>query len=249
MTNEEVLKAVFPLLEGADLASCMAVCKQWRDLAQDDYLWKCLCAKRWPSICRRPNPPTTTYYKLYQTFYKRKHRRGLLPPRLSFDDLEFFIDIWSEDRLLFSEVVSGPALQTGIKTPPPGICDVLRFHLEGREYKMTLPVEPRFSVPLSQTVSVSVLVRRKDTNKVACIINKSMFDYIDRTSYRALAFDYLDFSPNHPFVSNIRAWVSLLFLEDGSEDVIDVFGMEMDFCDAANSKEEVLWLLDILDWK
>ena len=68
---------------------------------------------------------------------------------------------------------------------------MLRFHLESPEYKMTLPVEPRFTAPMSQTVSVSVLVVRKDSNKVACIINKSMFDYIDRTAYRALAFDYL----------------------------------------------------------
>lgn len=249
MDYEEVLKAVFPLLDGVDLASCMAVSKQWRDIARDDYFWKCVCAKRWPSICKRPNPPTLTFYKLYQTFYKRQNCRTLLPPRLSFDDLEFFIDIWTEGRLIFSEVVPGPVLQAGIKIPPPGICDMLRFHLEGPEYKMTLPVEPRFTVPLAQTVSVSVLVGRKDSNRVACIINKSMFDYIDRTSYRALAFDYLDFSPDYPFISGIRAWISLLFMDDGNDGVIDVFGVEMDFCDAANSKDEVLWLLDMLDWK
>lgn len=249
MDYEEVLKAVFPLLDGVDLASCMAVSKQWRDIARDDYFWKCVCAKRWPSICKRPNPPTLTFYKLYQTFYKRQNRRTLLPPRLSFDDLEFFIDIWTEGRLIFSEVVPGPVLQAGIKIPPPGICDMLRFHLEGPEYKMTVPVEPRFTVPICQTVSVSVLVGRKDSNRVACIINKSMFDYIDRTAYRALAFDYLDFSPDYPFISGIRAWISLLFMEDGNDGVIDVFGVEMDFCDAANSKDEVLWLLDMLDWK
>ncbi|KAF8399580.1 hypothetical protein HHK36_015447 [Tetracentron sinense] len=248
MTYGEVLKAVFPLLDGIDLASCMGVSKQWRDIARDDYFWKCLCAKRWPSICKTPTPPILTYYKLFKTFYKRQHRRTLLPPRLSFDDLEFYVDIWTEERLIFSEVVPGPILRTGIKTPPPGICNMLRFHLEGPEYKMTVPVEPRFTVPLSQSVSVSVLVGRKDTNKVACIINKSMFDYIDRTAYRALAFDYLDFSPVYPFISGIRAWVSLLFMEDGNEGVIDVFGIEMDFCDAANSEEEVLWLLDMLEW-
>lgn len=249
MSCEEVLKAVFPLLEGADLASCMEVCKQWRDIAQDDYFWKCLCAKKWPSICKRPSPPTVTYYKLFQTFYKRKSKRTLLPPRLSFADLEFYIDIWTEETLIFSEVVPGPVLQKGIWVPPPGICDVLRYHLEGPEYKMTLPVEPRFAVPQSQAVSVSVLVGRKDTNRAACIISKSVFNYIDRTAYRALAYDYLDFSPVHPFVSGIRAWISLLFMDHGSEGIIDVFGIEMDFCDAANSEDEVLWLLDMLDWK
>ncbi|KAK9272220.1 hypothetical protein L1049_002591 [Liquidambar formosana] len=249
MTYEEVLKAVFPLLDGIALASCMVVCKQWRDIARDDYFWKCICAKRWPSICKRPNPPTITYHKLYKNFYKRQKCRTLLPPRLSFANLEFYIDIWSEERLIFSEVVPGPILQAGIKIPPPGICDMLRFHLEGPEYKMTLPVVPSFTVPSGQNVSVSVLVERKDSNRVACIINKSMFDYIDRTAYRALAFDYLDFSPDYPFVSGIRAWISLLFMEDGNEGVIDVFGIEMDFCDAANSEQEVLWLLDMLDWK
>lgn len=249
MRWEEVLKVIFPLLDGVDLASCMAVCKQWRDIARDDYFWKCLCAKKWPSTCKKSSPPTDTYYKLYIMFFKRPNNRRLLPPRLSFDDLEFFIDIWSEDRLIFSEVVPGEVLQNGMKNPPPGTNNVLSYHLEVPEFKMTLSVEPRFSIPILHTVSVSVLVGRKDSNKVARIVNKSVFDYIDRTSYRALAFDYLDFSPLYPFVSGIRAWISLLFLDDGNDRVIDVFGIVMDFCDAANTKDEVLWLLDLLDWK
>ncbi|KAF8408195.1 hypothetical protein HHK36_007337 [Tetracentron sinense] len=207
MTYGKVPKEVFLLLEGKDLASCMGVCKQWRDIARDEYFWKRLCAKRWPSICKTPTPHTLTYYKLFQAFYKRQDHRTLLPPRLSFDDLEFYVDMWTEERLIFSEVVPGSILRTGIKTPPPGICSMLMIHLEGPEYKMTVPVEPR-----------------------------------------ALAFDYLDFSPSYPFISGIRAWVSLLFMEDGNEEAIDVFGIELDFCDTANSEEEVLWLLDMLDW-
>ncbi|CAI9777418.1 unnamed protein product [Fraxinus pennsylvanica] len=249
MACEEILKAVFPMLEGEDLATCMLVCKQWKEIARDDYFWKCQCAKRWPSVCKRPSPPTVTYHKLFKTFYKRQRNRPLLPPRLSFKDLEFYIDIWSEQNLIFSDVVPGLVLQRGSWIPPPGINDVLRIHLEGPEYKMALPVEPRFNIPFGQTVSVSVLVGRKDSNKVACIIEKSIFDYIDRSAYRALAFDYLDFSPAHPFVSGIRAWISLLFMDHGNDGIIDVFGVEVDFCDAANSEEQVLWLLDMLDWK
>ncbi|XP_028797899.1 F-box protein At5g39250-like [Neltuma alba] len=251
MVPEEVMKAIFPLLEGVDLASCMVVCKQWRDIARDDYFWKCLCAKRWPSINKRPNPPTVNYYKLYQSFYKRQRRKTLLPPRISFEDLEFFIDIWAENRLLFSEVVPGSVLQQGVKIPPPGVCEMLKYHLDGPEFKMTLPVEPRITVSSNQTatVSVSVLAGRKDSNKVARIINKSTFDYIDQSSYRALAFDYLDISPAYPFLSGIRAWISLLFMGDGNDGAMDVFGIQMDFCDVANTKEEVLWLLDMLDWK
>lgn len=248
MLSDEILKAVFPHLDGPDLAACMAVCKQWKHIAQDNYMWKCVCAKRWPSTCKTPSPPVS-FYTLFKTFYKREHRRSLLPPRISLNDLEFYIDIWADDDLLYSQVVSGPLLRKGNWTPPPGTCNVLRHHLESPEYNMTLPVEPRFAVPYMQTVSVSVLVARKDSNKVACIINNSMFDYIDRSAYRALAFDYLVFSPEYPFVSGIRAWISLLFMEHGNGGVIDVFGIEMDFCDAANSEEEVLWLFDMLDWK
>ncbi|KAE8699687.1 F-box protein [Hibiscus syriacus] len=151
-------------------------------------------------------------------------------------------------ELIFSEAVPGPALQRGIKTPPAGICDMLKFHLEDPEYKMTFPVDPRFTIPWSHTVSVSVLVGRKDPNKIACIIDKSLFDYIDRTASRAVAYDFLVFSPNYPFISGIRAWISLLFAEDGNDGVMDVLGIELDLCDAANSKEDVLWLLDMLDW-
>ncbi|XP_024978402.1 F-box protein At5g39250 isoform X2 [Cynara cardunculus var. scolymus] len=204
MSSDEILKAVFPLLEGADLAACTAVCKQWRNIARDDYFWKCLCAKKWPS----------TY-----------------------------------GNLLFSQVVPGPALRKGNWTPPAGVIPVMKFHLEGPEYKLTLPVEPQFAVPYTQTISVSVLVARKDTKKVACIIHEAMFDYIDRSTCRALAFNYLVFSPAYPFVSGIRAWIALLFMDGGKDDDINVFGLEIDFCDAANSEEEVLWLLDMLDWK
>ncbi|XP_051118817.1 F-box protein At5g39250 [Andrographis paniculata] len=249
MLNEEILKVVFPLLEGRDLATCTLVCKQWQQIAADDYFWKCLCAKRWPSICKQSSTPTSSYRKLFKDFYLRRPSRTILPPRLSFNDLEFYIDIWTEDKLAFSEVVPGPILQNGTWTLPAGICDALRFHLDSPDYKMTLPVESRFNIPVGQTVSVSVLVGRKDSNKVARIINKSVFDYIDRSTYRALAFDYLDFSPAHPFVSGIRAWISLLFMDHGNEGVIDVFGIELDFCDAATSRDQVLWLLDMLDWK
>ncbi|KAE8694389.1 F-box protein [Hibiscus syriacus] len=242
MSFEEVLKVVFPFLDGIDLAACMLVCKQWRHIAKDDYFWKCVCARRCPSTCKRPDPPTATYCKLYQLFYKQQHRRTLPPPRLSFDELEFFIDIWTEDKFIFSEVVPGSVLQRGMQIPSAGICDMLKFHLEGPEYKLTLPVDPSFTIPVRQNASVLVLVGRKDSKKAASIINKSPF----LTASRALAFDYLVFSPNYPFISTIRAWVSLLFAEDGA---VDVFGIEMDFSEAANSKEEVLWLLDMLDWK
>ncbi|CAN8273175.1 unnamed protein product [Cochlearia groenlandica] len=253
MLCEEVLKNVFPLLEGEDLAACLCVNKQWRDIASDDFYWKCQCAKRWPSLCKRrvDKPHTETYYKLFQTFSKRRVNRSLPPPRLSFESLEFYVDIWSEDKPVFSELIPGLALEKGIKTLPLGISSVLRTHLERPDYKMVVPVEPRFTIPLNQTVSVSVLVGRKDSNKVARIINRSVFDYIDRSSYRALAFEYLDLSPYYPFVSGIRAWISLLFMdvEDVNDGVLDVFGIQLDFCDVADTKDEVLWLLDMLDWK
>ncbi|MQL85349.1 hypothetical protein Taro_017863 [Colocasia esculenta] len=248
-TTTEVLKAVFPLLDGCDLASCMLVCHQWRDIARDDYFWKCLCAKKWPSVCKRQSAPTFSYQKLFLTFSKAHHYRSLPPPKLSFEDLEFYIDIWSEQRLIFSEAVCGSVLRSGIRSPPSGISDVMRAYLDGPDHKMLMPVEPRFTIPREQTVSVSILVGRRDNSKVACIVNRAGFGYVDWNAFRALAYEYLNFAPNHPFVSGIRAWVSLLFMARGSDEAADVFGMEIDFCDAASSENEVLWLLDMLDWK
>ncbi|CAA0828374.1 F-box protein [Striga hermonthica] len=250
MPNDEILKLVFPLLEGVDLVTCSSVCKQWREIARDDYFWKCLCAKKWPSTCKKSSPLTSSsYQKLYKTFHKRRHVRPLPPPRLSLDDLEFYIDIWAEQNLIFSEVVPGPILRKGNWAPPNGLPDVLRFHLLSPEYKMAMPVHPRFSVTVGQAVIVSVLVGRKDSGKIARVIDRAVFEYIDRSTYRAMAFDYLDFSPEHPFVSGIRAWASLLFTDQCGEGDIDVFGIELDFCDAASSEDQVLWLLDMLDWK
>ncbi|THU63529.1 hypothetical protein C4D60_Mb01t16750 [Musa balbisiana] len=244
----EVLKAVFPLLDGKDLASCMLVCRQWRDIARDEYLWKCICAKRWPSICKRP-PPAISYYKLFVTFSRSQFNQSLPPARLSFDDLEFYIDVWLEQTLVFSEAVSGAALTTGIKNPPAGIPDTLKAHVDGADYKMIIQVEPRFTLSLGQRISVSVLLARKDTNEMACIINQSVFEYVDANAFQALAYDYLRFSAGHPFISGVRAWVSLLFMANSYNNVVDVFGIKIDFCDAANSENEVLWLLDMLDWK
>lgn len=244
----EVLKAVFPLLDGRDLASCMLVCRQWRDIARDDYFWKCICAKRWPSICKR-SVPALSYYKLFLAFSRPQQPRPLLPPRLSFNDLEFYIDIWSEQELIFSEAVSGSVLRTGIKNPPPGISNILKAHLDDPACKMVFQVEPRSNITLGSRIGVSVLVGRKDTNQIACIVRDSVFDYVDCSAFRALAYDYLNFSPGHPFIYGIRAWVSLLFMANSNDNAIDVFGIEIDFCDAASTEYEVLWLLDMLDWK
>lgn len=249
--SEEVLKGIFPLMNGVDLASCMCVCTRWRDLARDDYFWKDLCAKRWPSICKtKGSPPigvSRGYHKLYTSLCKRQ-RSPLPAPRLSFDDIEFYVDIWLDNKSVYSDVVPGALLQSGIINPPPGICDIMRDHLRNLTCKMTIPVSPRFRVVFNESIHVSLLVGRRDSDKVACIIDKSGFDYVDGPAYRALAYDYLQFSPSYPFVSEIRAWFALL-LVDAQDGKMDVFGIEVDFCDAANSDIEVLWLLDMLDWK
>lgn len=248
MISSEALKAVFPILDGEDLVSCMLVCRQWKEIAKDDYFWKCICAKRWPSICKRP-PPAISYHKFFVTFGRSQPPQPLPPSRLSFLDLEFFIDLWSEQTPIFSEVISSNVLQRGIKNPPPGISEALKVHLESDDYKMIMQVEPRFSFSLGQTISVSVFASRKDTNQIARIMNHSLFGYVDGNAFRAMAFDYLKFAPGYPFISGIRAWVSFLFLANNNHSITDVFGIEIDFCDAARSENEVLWLLDMLDWK
>ncbi|CAA7393464.1 unnamed protein product [Spirodela intermedia] len=248
-TIGEVLKVVFPLLDGSELASCMLVCRQWRDIARDDYFWKCLCAKKWPSVCKRPPASSMSYHKFFQTFSRGRPCQPLPPPKLSFKDLEFYIDIWSERRLIFSEAVPGSVLRAGIKSPPSGISDSMKTYLEGPNYKMMMPVEPQFTVPRENPVSVSVLVGRSDSKKVASIVGQALFDYVDWSTFRALAYEFLSLSPNYPFVSGVRAWVSLLFMAGAGDDTAQVFGVEIDFCDAASSENEVLWLLDMLDWK
>ncbi|RLN38743.1 hypothetical protein C2845_PM01G18290 [Panicum miliaceum] len=143
---------------------------------------------------------------------------------------------------------AGCTLRAGLQCAPRGIPDILAAHLKSVDCILMLEVEPKLSIPMGPAITVSVLAHRKDSNKMACIINKSTFDYIDSNAARALAYEYLRFSPRHPFISDIRAWMSLLFLYKGAN-VIEVFGIELDFCDAARSETEILWLLDMLDWK
>ena len=140
-------------------------------------------------------------------------------------------------------------LRAGIANPPGEISENMKNYLEGPNYKMMMPVEPQFTVAREDPASVSVLVGRKDSNKIAVIVGQALFDYVDWSAFRALAYEYLNLSPRYPFVSGVRAWISLLFMTGMGEDVAHVFGVEMDFCDAATSENEVLWLLDMLDWK
>ena len=244
---DEVLKSVFPLLDGKDLVFCMLVCRQWREIAKDDYFWKCICSRKWPSICKQP-PSDTNYQRLYLTFSQPQKMHNLPVPKLIFEDLVFYIDMWLEGSLIFSQAISGCTLRAGLQCAPGGIPDILAAHLKSVECILMLEVEPKLSIPMGPAITVSVLAHRKDSNKMACIINKSTFDYIDSNAARALAYEYLRFSPRNPFISDIRAWMSLLFLYKGAN-VIEVFGIELDFCDAAKSETEILWLLDMLDWK
>uniref|UniRef100_A0A0E0KF67 F-box domain-containing protein n=1 Tax=Oryza punctata TaxID=4537 RepID=A0A0E0KF67_ORYPU len=245
--SDEVLKAVFPLLDGKDLVFCMLVCRQWREIAKDDYFWKCICARKWPSICKQP-PSDANYQKLYLTFSKPRKPQHLPVPKLTFEDLVFYIDMWLDGSLIFSQAVSGCILRGGLQNTPCGIPDVLVAHLTAPDCILMMEVEPKLEITMGPSITVSVLAHRKDTKKMACVINKSTFDYIDSNAARALAYEYLRFSPRYPFISDIRAWMSLLFLYKGTN-VIEVFGIELDFCDAARSETEILWLLDMLDWK
>jgi hypothetical protein len=248
----EVLKVVFPLLNGADLAACMCVSKPWRQLAKDDYLWKQLCAQRWPSTCQSRGSlaigESRGYHKLFTSFAQKRRSRPMPSPKLTFEDLEFYVDIWVGSLSVYSAAVHGPVVRSRVFNPPAGICESMQTHLQSQAYKMTVPVSSRFEVCFSEDIRVSLLVRRRDQERVACIIDKSGFDYVDGPGYRAHAYDYLQISPLYPFVSEIRAWVALL-LVDGQSGQMEVFGIELDFTDAANNDNEVLCLLEILDWK
>lgn len=248
----EVLKVVFPLLSGPDLAACMRVSKQWNFLSKDDFLWKNLCAQKWPSTCQGRGPlaigESRSYRKLFTSFIRRKRKPPMPAPKLTFDDLEFYVDIWMGQSSVYSSVVPGPVVLSRISNPPDGICEGMQMHLQSQSYKMTIPVQNPFKICFTEDVHLSLLVRRRDNERVACIIDKSGFDYVDGPGHSAHAYDYLQISPQFPFVSEIRAWLALL-LVDGKAGQLEVFGIQLDFTDAANNDSEVLCLLEILDWK
>ncbi|KAI3505513.1 hypothetical protein L1887_27644 [Cichorium endivia] len=252
MSSNDMLKAVFMQLEGTDLAACMGVCKKWGNVAEDDYLWKCLCVKKWPSTCKNTSSHAT-YRKIFKAFYiHEKNKPVSLGPMITLSDVEFYIDIWADGSLLFSENAPGPALRDGNLTPPTGIAPGMVDHLEGPEYKLTFPVKQELMISSTQEVRVYVLIARKDTKKVACIANRLLDcnSCIDWSEGRASTHIHLaEFPTECPFVnfatSSINNEISLLFINrDG---ILDVFGIEMNFL-TAYSEEGVLWILAMLDW-
>ncbi|KAJ4960702.1 hypothetical protein NE237_020612 [Protea cynaroides] len=193
MAHEEALRLVFPLLNGRDLASCMQVCKHWRDVAGDDYFWKCLCAKRWPSIMRRHIPPPESYREFFQMFAKRSHLNRNLCPRFSFDDLEFFVDVWVDERVVFSEVFPGSLIRDGIENLPPNVRRLHEYYLDRPGYKMILPVKPNFSIRTESAISVSVIAGRRDINKLVPIFTRRKVDILgDAPNFLHLAPIHLD---------------------------------------------------------
>ncbi|KAL2495596.1 Non-S-locus F-box protein 23 [Forsythia ovata] len=61
---------------------------------------------------------------------------------------------------------TGPVVQKRTWTSSPEISDALRFDLDILDDKLTLPVEPMFTITIVETLSVSVLVGRKDLKKL-----------------------------------------------------------------------------------
>ncbi|KAJ4960833.1 hypothetical protein NE237_020743 [Protea cynaroides] len=242
--SSEALRIVFPLLNGTDLVSCMLVCKQWRDIGEEDYFWKCLCVKHWPSICKSSTPLPRSYRELFQMFSKRCRPRLHSCPILSFDDLDFYIDIWDEEKIVFSEVIPGSFLQGGTKDLPPRVSERHKNYLNSSHYKMIIPVDPKFCI-FSETVSVSILICRKDTNKMAYIFQKSKLILL----YEGYPSNNLDFGSPIEEISGFLPWVYLLFIVDEDDGpVVNVFGIGLDFGRDAASEFGVLSLLQMIDW-
>jgi hypothetical protein len=97
-------------------------------------------------------------------------------PKLTFDDLVFYIDMWLEESLIFSQAVSGSIFRAGLQSAPRGIPDVILTHLSSLDCILMMDVEPKLRIPMGHTITVPVLAHRKDTNEMACIVNKSTFD-------------------------------------------------------------------------
>ena len=84
-----------------------------------------------------------------------------------------------DDKLVYLDVVPSTLLQSRIINPPPRICNMMSDNLRSLPCKMTIPVSPRFQVVFSESIHVSLLVGKRDSNKVACIIDKYGFNYVD----------------------------------------------------------------------
>ncbi|KAJ4962029.1 hypothetical protein NE237_021939 [Protea cynaroides] len=101
---------------------------------------------------------------------------------------------------------------------------------------MILPLKPNFSTPLRCSVSVSVLVGRRDINKLGYAPN------------------FLRFAPTISWnilkICSDRAFVTLLFMPERSGGTIEfrIFGTVLDFGVDVKCEYDALLLLRILDW-
>ncbi|KAJ4961934.1 hypothetical protein NE237_021844 [Protea cynaroides] len=203
------------------------------------------CVKHWPSICKSSTTALPqSYRELSQMFSKRCHLKLHSCPKLSFDDLDFYIDIWDEEKIVFSEVISGSFLQGGTKDLPPRVCERHKTYLNSSRYKMIIPVDPKFCV-FSETVSVSILICRRDTNKLACIFQKSKLILL----YEGCPSNNLDFASPIAEIAGFLPWVYFLFIVDEDDGpVVNVFGIGLHFGSDTDSEYGVLSLLQMIDW-
>ncbi|MCO5584663.1 hypothetical protein L7F22_038594 [Adiantum nelumboides] len=112
---------VFENLDGDSLARARCVSRAWRDIASQDYLWKALCRRIWPSLSspqgiallQQQTGSFKQFYKLRAQAHlqhkKGYHKRSKLPT-LALKDLFFLVDIEYRGVPISSSVFCGDEL-------------------------------------------------------------------------------------------------------------------------------------------
>ncbi|KAI5074967.1 hypothetical protein GOP47_0010928 [Adiantum capillus-veneris] len=111
---------VFEKLDGDSLARASCVSRAWRDTASQDYLWKALCTRIWPSLSSPRGMALLHLKGSFKYFYRLRaqaqlqHKKGHLNrcklPTLALKDLFFLVDISHCGLPISSAVVCGDEL-------------------------------------------------------------------------------------------------------------------------------------------
>lgn len=125
----EIVLLVSHHLDPKTLAVASCVCKSWCASMSSDNLWKPACASHFPCLSAlQSTDPALPYRRIYSLGLAASRCRVRAPakPRLSLDDLVFFVDVRSEE--LHIATVSKPGDE--IEPDPNGL---FRFELGADE--------------------------------------------------------------------------------------------------------------------
>ncbi|KAJ4952217.1 hypothetical protein NE237_029049 [Protea cynaroides] len=148
--------------------------------------------------------------------------------------------------------LSRTLIQDGIEHLPLDVRKLHKYYLDKPVYKMILPIKPKSGIRMESSISVSVIIGRRDINKFACIFVWDKLDNLQGYAPNFFCFAST-ISGSILKICTDSAFVSLLFmleqLLDNADslhfgDIVEIrgFGVVLDFGD------DVLLVLRILVW-